>query len=112
MLQCWSGVQRAVPDQCHWVTGTIWSFSWLALTSAEPHQLKGHLLEETRLSSAFPNSVQIILRLVPLRLAFEDDLGNLIASTEVGLLMEAVSKPPSLSILRRAIQPTCLGWLV
>lgn len=60
--QCQSRVWGAVPNQCHHVTGTIWRFSWLALTSAEPHQLEGCVLEQTRLSSAFPNRVLIYLR--------------------------------------------------
>lgn len=52
-----AAVQGAVPHQYHRGTGTIWSFSWPALTSAEQHQLEGRLLEETTLSSAFPNRV-------------------------------------------------------
>jgi len=48
------GCPRSVPPW-RW---DLLGFSWLALTSAEPHQLEGRLLEETGLSSAFfPNKV-------------------------------------------------------
>lgn len=50
---------RVPPLHCHGVTWAIWSFSRLVLASAGPHQqsLQGCLLEEPRLSKAFPNIV-------------------------------------------------------